>query len=231
MISNPNNSQSLPLLEAMKSRKSVRKFLTTPVPREVISEILDTAARAPSGTNTQPWNVYVVEGAAKTRVTEAVIRASEAGQTSPSYGYAPEKWFEPYQSRRRKIGYDLYALLGIKKEDWPRRKEQHHRNFKFFDAPVGLFFTMDSRLNLGSWIDMGIFIGYVMLAARGYNLETCPQAAWQTYGDAVCDALDIPEGETLLCGMSLGYPDWDARENTLVTERESANNFATFMSD
>ena len=231
MTVNSQTIQSMSVLEAMRGRRSVRRFRPDPVPREMVRTILDDAARAPSGTNTQPWNVYVVEGAAKARVSNAVIQASEAGETNPSYAYAPEKWFEPYLSRRRKIGYDLYALLGITKDDWPRRKEQHNRNFDFFGAPVGLFFTMDRRLNLGSWIDMGIFIGYVMLAARGLGLETCPQAAWQRHSDAVHDALDIPQEQILFCGMSLGHPDWDAPENALQTDRETVDKFTIFLTD
>ena len=231
MTVNSQTIQSMSVLEAMRGRKSVRRFRPDPVPREMVRTILDAAARAPSGTNTQPWNVYVVEGAAKARVSNAVIQASEAGEANPSYSYAPEKWFEPYLSRRRKIGYDLYALLGITKDDWPRRKEQHNRNFEFFGAPVGLFFTMDRRLNHGSWIDMGIFIGYVMLAARGLGLETCPQAAWQRHSDAVHDALDIPQEQILFCGMSLGHPDWDAPENALQTDRETVDKFTIFLTD
>ena len=231
MTVNSQTSQSMSVLEAMRGRKSVRRFRPDPVPRETVCTILDAAARAPSGTNTQPWNVYVVEGAAKARISTAVIRASEAGEANPSYAYAPEKWFEPYLSRRRKIGYDLYALLGITKEDWPRRKEQHNRNFEFFGAPVGLFFAMDRRLNLGSWIDMGIFIGHVMLAARGLGLETCPQAAWQRHSDVVHDALDIPQEQILFCGMSLGQPDWDAPENALQTDREVVDKFTIFLGD
>ena len=227
----PGDTDAISVLDAMAGRKSVRRFLPDPVSHETIRAILDTAARAPSGTNTQPWKAYAVEGAAKERVTRAVIRASDAGDTSPSYAYSPERWFEPYKSRRRKVGFDMYDLLGIAKDDMAGRKEQHHRNFEFFGAPAGLFFTMDAGLSYGSWLDMGIFIGYVMLAARGHGLETCPQAAWQTYGGAVREALDIPEDEILICGMSLGTPDWGAEVNELETEREPAAQFTTFLKD
>ncbi|MGI9414912.1 MAG: nitroreductase [Hyphomicrobiales bacterium] len=227
----PAETDAISVLDAMAGRKSVRRFLPGPVSHDTIRAILDTAARAPSGTNTQPWKVYAVEGAAKARVTRAVIRASDAGETSPSYAYSPDRWFEPYKSRRRKVGFDLYDLLGIAKDDMAGRKRQHHDNFEFFGAPVGLFFTMDARLNQGSWLDMGIFIGYVMLAARGHGLETCPQAAWQTYGGAVREALGISDDEILICGMSLGRPDWSAQVNELETEREPAEGFTTFLAE
>jgi nitroreductase len=221
----------MPVLEAIAGRKSVRGFLPDPVSRETLRAILDAAARAPSGTNTQPWKVYVVEGAAKERVTAAVIAASDAGETTPSYRYSPQKWMEPYLSRRRKLGFGLYDLLGIAKDDMEGRKRQHHENYQFFGAPAGLFFTVDEALEKGSWIDIGILLGNVMLAARGHGLETCPQAAWAPYAGAVRDALGLPENEVLVCGMSLGHPDWDAPANTLVSERAGVDEFATFIAD
>lgn len=229
MAVKPTNHPSMPVLEAISGRKSVRGFSPDPVPRETVCAILNAAARAPSDTNTQPWKVYVVEGAAKARVTQAVIAASNTGKTSQSYNYAPEKWHEPCMSRRRKLGYALYELLGIARDDWEGRKRQRHENFRFFGAPVGLFFTIDDRLNKGGWIDIGIFLSHVMLAARGFGLETCPQAVWPTYGAAVHEALGIPDDETLVCGMSMGHPDWNARANALVSEREPAHVFTTFL--
>lgn len=231
MTANPTalTSSSMPVLDAIAGRKSVRGFLPDPVPRETVRAILDAAARAPSGTNTQPWKVYVVEGAAKDRVTDAVTAASDAGETSPSYQYSPAKWPEPYLSRRRKLGFGLYDLLGIAKDDMEGRKRQHHENYRFFGAPVGLFFTVDQKLEKGSWIDVGMFLSHVMLAARGHGLETCPQAAWVPYAGAVFEALGLPDDEVLICGMSMGHSDWEARANALVSERAPAEEFTTFL--
>ena len=229
---NPDHpAPALSVLDAIAGRKSVRGFMPDPVPRETLRAILDAAARAPSGTNTQPWKVYVVEGTARERVSEAVIAASNAGDTSPSYDYSPEKWYDPYLARRRKLGFGLYDLLGIAKDDMEGRKRQHHENFRFFGAPVGLFFTIDDRLNKGSWLDIGIFLSHVMLAARGHGLETCPQAAWPTYSRPIHEALGIPDDEVLVCGMSLGRPDWDAPANALQSERAPVDEFATFLED
>ncbi len=221
----------MPVLDAIAGRKSVRGFKPDPVPRETVRAILEAAARAPSGTNTQPWKVHVVEGAAKERVTQAVIAASDAGETSPSYRYAPDKWSEPYLSRRRKLGFGLYDLLGIAKDDMAGRKRQHHENYRFFGAPVGLFFTIDEHLEKGSWIDIGILLSHVMLAARGFGLETCPQAAWAPYAGAVAGVIGLPESEVLVCGMSLGHPDWDAPANALVSGRAPVEEFATFIAE
>lgn len=216
------------VIDAISGRRSVRRFLPTPVAEETIRAILDTAARAPSGTNSQPWFVHVVTGAARDRLSRAVLDAARAGQHSTEYPYAPRPWFEPYVSRRRKVGYDLYALYGIAKDDMPARTAAALRNFEFFGAPVGLFFAMDRRLLYGSWLDLGMFMANVMAAARGHSLETCPQQAWCEYGAVVHRELGIPEDHILISGMSLGVEDRTAPENRLVTEREPVEAFATF---
>ena len=214
--------------EAVTGRKSVRGFLSNPVPRDTIEAILSEAARAPSGTNAQPWQVHVVAGAARDRLVRAVVAAAEVEEKSQEYRYYPDDWFEPYLSRRRKVGYDLYGLLGIARQDWDRRKAQHIRNFELFDAPVGLFFVMDRRLAQGSWLDTGMFIANVMTLARAHGLETCPQASWLTYGAVVHRELAIPDDRILLCGMALGRPDWDVPANALETERAALADFTTF---
>jgi nitroreductase len=148
---------------------------------------------------------------------------------SSPYKYYPAKWREPYISRRRKLGWDLYRLLGIGREEKDRMALQHSRNFRFFDAPVGLIFTIDRDLDLGSWLDYGMFLQNVMLAARARGLDTCPQAAIAQAHEILREELQIPETEQVVCGMSLGHAREDAIENTLLTEREPVAKFARFL--
>ena len=214
---------------AIVTRRAVRAFLPEPVSAETVREILDIAARAPSGTNIQPWHVYAVAGDAKALLSKAVLAARDRGEQSAEYDYYPKKWREPYLARRRKIGWDLYGLLGIVKGDKAGMWAQFTRNFEFFGAPVGLFFTLDRDLEIGSWVDMGMFIQNVMVAARARGLDSCPQAAWVHYHKVIRAELGIAEAEALVCGMSLGYADETAPENALVTEREPAEAFAKFF--
>jgi nitroreductase len=215
--------------EAIATRRSVRAFLPDPVPEATVRHILEVAARAPSGTNIQPWHVYVVTGAARERVSREVLAARDRGEGAWHYTYYPKQWREPYLARRRKVGWDLYGLLGIRKGDKDRMWAHFGRNFTFFDAPVGLFFTLDVDMELGSWIDIGMFIENVMIAARGQGLDTCPQAAWVEYHKAVHRALGIPDTQKLVCGMALGHEDKTKPENRLVTEREPVDAFAKFF--
>ena len=158
-----------PVDEAIVSRRSVRAFLPDPVPLETVKHILDVSSRAPSGTNIQPWHVYVVAGEAKRKVSDAVIAMREEHGENPEYTYYPRKWREPYLARRRKVGWDLYGLLGIGRDDKAGMWRQMGRNYQFFDAPVGLFFFIDRDLELGSWLDIGMYLQNVMVAARGRN--------------------------------------------------------------
>ncbi len=213
---------------AITSRHSMRRFLPTPVPRETVEEILAVASRAPSGTNAQPWRVRVVAGAARERLCAAIVRAFDAGEHNREFAYYPEKWFEPYLARRRKVGWDLYGMLGIGRADKERMHEQHARNYRFFDAPVGMIFTIHRDLVEGSLLDYGMFLQGVMVAARARGLDTCPQVAWVEFPRQVAEVLGIPAEERIVCGMSLGYADPDAPENRLVTEREPVAGFARF---
>ncbi len=218
---------------AITSRRSMRAFLPTPVPRATIEDILSVASRAPSGTNTQPWAVHVLTGAAKAALSKDIRAAfdnpEERAKHTEAYAYYPTQWQSPYIDRRRKVGWDLYSLLGIGKADKQRMHEQHARNYNFFDAPVGLMFTIDSVMQQGSWLDYGMFLQNVMVAARARGLHTCPQAAFTQFHRIIARHLALPEGQTLVCGMSLGYADTDAVENTLVTERESVSGFVRFL--
>jgi nitroreductase len=217
---------------AITSRRSIRAFLPTPVPRATIEQILAVAARAPSGTNTQPWQVHVLMGQARERLS-ARIRATydqpqERAQHSEEYAYYPTEWRAPYIDRRRKVGWDLYGLLGIGKADKARMHAQHGRNYDFFDAPVGLIFTIDRVMQQGSWLDYGMFLQNVMVAARARGLDTCPQAAFTQFHRVIAAELGLPPQEMVVCGMALGHADPDAVENTLVTEREPVAGFARF---
>jgi nitroreductase len=218
---------------AITSRRSVRAFLPTPVPRETVVRILEVASRAPSGTNIQPWKVSVLTGASKAALSKKILAAhddpAERARHSEEYAYYPTTWQPPYIDRRRKIGWDLYSLLGIGKADKERMHAQHGRNYAFFDAPVGLIFTIDRILQQGSWLDYGMFLQNVMVAARARGLDTCPQAAFMQYHRIISEHLALPEGEMVVCGMSLGHADPAAVENTLVTEREPVAGFARFF--
>lgn len=217
---------------AILSRRSVRAFLPTPVPRERVERILSVASRAPSGTNTQPWRVHVVMGESRRRLSERILAAfndpAQREQHQEEYAYYPLQWVSPYIERRRKIGWDMYGLLGIGREDKQRMHEQMGRNYRFFDAPVGLFFVVDRLIERGGWFDYGMFVQNVMIAARAHGLHTCPQQAFARFHRLIGQELDLPETQMLICGMAMGYEDTSAEVNRLVTEREPVASFAHF---
>jgi nitroreductase len=217
---------------AITSRRSIRAFLPAPVARAELEAILAVASRAPSGTNTQPWRVHVLTGAAKARLSEAILAAhadpAVAATHADEWDYYPREWRSPYVERRRKVGWDLYALLGIGKGDRLRMHAQQGRNYAFFDAPVGLVFTIDRVMRQGSFLDYGMFLQSLMVAARARGLDTCPQAAFMQYHRIIAEHLALPPSEMVVCGMSLGYADPARRENSLVTEREPVASFTTF---
>ena len=218
---------------AITSRRSVRAFLPTPVPRQTIEDILAVAARAPSGTNTQPWQVHVLTGTAlqalATDIRAAYDDPAQRATHTEEYAYYPTEWRSPYIDRRRKVGWDLYALLGLAKTDKAGMHQQHGRNYSFFDAPVGLMFTIDRVMRQGSWMDYGMFLQSVMVAARGRGLDTCPQAAFTQFHRIIARHLGLAEQQMLVCGMSLGHADPAAIENSLVTEREPVSGFSRFL--
>jgi nitroreductase len=218
---------------AITSRRSIRAFLPTPVERATVEDILNVAARAPSGTNTQPWRVYVLTGHSKTELSRKILAVhdnpAERATHTEEYAYYPTEWTSPFIDRRRKVGWDLYSLLKIGKADKERMHAQHGRNYSFFDAPVGLIFTIDRVLRQGSWLDYGMFLQSVMVAARGRGLDTCPQAAFTQFHRIITEHLGAPANEQVVCGMALGWADPNAVENTLVTEREPASGFARFL--
>jgi nitroreductase len=222
---------------AITSRMSARAFTQQEVSRELITEILQVASRAPSGTNTQPWKVYVLQGATRDSLVNKVCAAHEAMRGNPDvakqyteqYDYYPAQWVSPYIDRRRENGWSLYGLLGIGKADKDRMHEQQQRNFKFFDAPVGLMFTIDPIMGRGSLFDYGMFVQNIMLAARARGLHTCPQAAWNGFHSIILPHIGAGEGEMMVCGMALGYADESDKVNTLVTPRVPVNEFTHWV--
>ena len=232
-LSTPTADQTAAVDAAITTRRSLRAFLPTPVPRATIEDILAVSSRAPSGTNTQPWRVYVLTGHAKTELSRKIMAAhndpAERSTHSEEYAYYPTEWKSPFIDRRRKVGWDLYGLLDIAKTDKARMHAQHGRNYDFFDAPVGLMFTIDRIMRQGSWLDYGMFLQSIMVAARGRGLDTCPQAAFTQFHRIISAHVGASADEQVVCGMSLGHADPDAVENTLVTEREPVAAFARFL--
>lgn len=216
--------------DAILSRRSVRAFRPDPVDEGTIREILEVAARAPSGTNMQPWRAYVTTGEVKAKIAEAILNSGIRAEKAlwDEYKYYPDQFFEPYLARRRKVGFDLYSHLGIGRREVERMREQHDRNFVFFDAPVGMIFTIDRRLNKGSWIDYGMFLENIMIAARARGLHTCPQAAFAPYHNQIRPVLNLAPEEVVVCGMALGYEDVSKPENDLRTERAPLEEWVSF---
>ncbi|MBT0571510.1 nitroreductase [Curvibacter sp. CHRR-16] len=223
--------------QAIESRQSIRAFLPQPVARQDIADILALASRAPSGTNCQPWKVYVLQGGSRDQLVDKVCAAHDAVRANPDlaeqykeeYDYYPKEWVSPYIDRRRENGWSLYGLLGIGKGDKDKMHAQHQRNFRFFDAPVGLMFTVDRIMGRGSLVDYGMFMQNIMLAARGKGLHTCAQAAWNGFSSIVLPHIGASDKEMLVCGMALGYADPDALVNTFHTPREPVAQFTQWL--
>jgi len=218
--------------EAVAGRRSIRAFLPKIVPRELIERVLSIAGRAPSGSNVQPWHVWVLEGAVRDEICREAVGRYDRGEVGErEYNYYPVKWREPYLARRRACGYGLYGKLGIQKGDKERMRAQQGRNYAFFDAPVGLIFSIDRDLERGSWVDYGMFLQSIMVAARSFGLDTCPQAALCSRHEILQKRLGIPPEQMVVCGMALGYADPDAIVNTFITERMALEEFVTFVED
>ncbi len=218
------------VFDALSSRKSVRAFLPTPIDRDVVERILALASRAPNGSNIQPWKVWVGAGSAKDRLTAKIMAAHDADDPShdEEYQYYPKRWTEPYLARRRKLGKDLYGVLGLGKDDKEGMKRQFGRNYVFFGAPVGLFVTINRQMEYGGWIDIGGFLHGITLAARGFGLHSCLQQAFAKYHRLIRTELAVPDDEYIVCGIALGHEDSAAPENRLVTVRDAVDQFATF---
>jgi nitroreductase len=222
---------------AITTRMSVRAFTNQAVPRATIEHILQVASRAPSGTNCQPWKVYVLQGASRDKLVDMVCQAHDAMRADPAvaaqyteeYDYYPQQWVSPYIDRRRENGWGLYGLLGIGKGDKDKMHAQHQRNYRFFDAPVGLMFTVDRVMGRGSLVDYGAFLQNIMVAARGQGLHTCPQAAWNGFHKLIMPHIGAGENEMLVCGMALGFADETASVNGFHTPRVPVSEFTHWL--
>lgn len=216
--------------ETIATRKSIRAFRSDPISRELVETILASASRAPSGGNLQPWRVYACMGQARNDLVERVarLRAQHPLGTGGEYNIYPPNLFEPYRTRRFEIGEKMYATLGIPREDKAARIASFGRNWEFFGAPVGLIFTLDRRMEVGQWVDLGMFMQSIMLLARERGLDTCPQESWSQFQGAVREFFGIPENEVVFCGMALGFADLTAPVNGVVSERAPLHEFSTF---
>ncbi|ENX39459.1 nitroreductase [Acinetobacter sp. NIPH 2100] len=232
-----NTEQVRHVDEAITSRHSVRAFLDTSVEAQTIKDILSVASRAPSGTNVQPWKVYVVTGQKRAEMINRVCAAQIelfqkpelAAQYPETFAYYPETWISPFIDRRRANGWGLYGLLGIQKGEKEKMAAQQLRNFQLFDAPVALYFTVNKIMGIGSKMDISMMIQNVMVAAKARGLDTCPQAAWNHFHPIVLDILGAPEDEELVCAVALGYADPEHIVNTFITPREPVENFTVFL--
>ena len=222
---------------AITSRMSVRAFTAQPVEQARIAHILEVASRAPSGTNCQPWRVYVLRGSSRDTLVEEVCAAHDAVRADPTlasqyaeeYDYYPQQWVSPYIDRRRENGWGLYGLLGIQKTDKDKMAAQQLRNFQLFDAPVALCFTVNTVMGVGAKMDIAMMMQNVMLAAKARGLDTCPQAAWNHFHGIVLEILGAPEDEELVCTIALGYADPEHIVNSFITPREAVENFTVFV--
>ncbi len=216
--------------DALRQRKSVRAFLKKNVEIEKINRILAAARHAPSGVNTQPWQVAVVSGDKKQQLQQQLEAAFRDGvKAEADYRYYPLQWEEPYKSRRLACGLQMYSTLKIERGDKQRQMDQWAANFRAFDAPVMLLFFMDAGMQAGSYMDYGMFLQSVMLAAVEEGLATCPQASLADYPELIRTSLGYPKESILLCGMALGYEDKDAPVNSYRTPREDVGSFTRYF--
>lgn len=237
MIHTSCNPAATAVDAAIVSRMSARAFTNQPVARDTLVHLLQVASRAPSGTNTQPWRVYVLQGAARDSLVDKVCAVHDAMRTDPElakryteeYDYYPEKWVSPYIDRRRENGWSLYGLLGIGRADKDKMHRQQQRNFRFFDAPVGMMFTVDRIMGRGSLVDYGMFLQSLMVAARAHGLHSCPQAAWNMFHKIVMPHIGAGSDEMLVCGMSLGYADESDPVNSFHTPRVPVADFVRWV--
>ncbi len=237
MRENPPMNSSEIVDQAITSRFSCRAFTRQDVSQEQLTEILNVARQAASGTNTQPWKVYVLRGAVKDALIDKACAAHDAIYANPEvatqyrdeYDYYPTKWVSPYIDRRRDNGWGLYGVLGIVKGDKDKMHAQHQRNYRFFDAPVGMMFTVNRNMGRGSLVDYGMFLQNVMVAARARGLHTCAQGAWNGFAGIIKPHVGASTDEMLVCGMALGYADETDIVNSYRPSRVPAQDFTIWL--
>jgi nitroreductase len=221
------NSDAYIVDSIIRSRKAVRVFRPDAVSKEDVLAILDVARTAPSNSNTQPWRVHVLGGGSKKRLSEALARA-HADETHPPLRHMPDPLSDSFRSRQEDFGARYYGALGIDKTDVDARSRATARNFDFFGAPVGMIFTIDACLKKYSWLDYGLFLQNIMIAARSRGFDTCPQVSFARYQAVIANCLEIEPGHEVVCGMSLGYADEGSVVNRLQIPREPIDRFARF---
>lgn len=213
----------------MQSRFSARAFRNQTVPKEILTALLEHAKYAPSGVNTQPWLVHIVENKIKDTVSHALLeQRAKKIKPNPDYEYYPSEWFEPYKQRRKECGAALYSALQINYNEKDKRELAWNRNYSFFGAPTGLFIFVDKHLKKGSWLDLGLFLQNFFLAARAYDLHTCPQASMAEYPDVIRTILNVEPQFHLACGIALGYADMDNPINQYRTTRIDPKEFCVW---
>ena len=219
--------------EAVNSRRSMRVFKADPVAKADVEWIIENANRSASNGNLQPWKLYVTMGAARKRLSAAILSAMDAGDNGPGaeYNVYPQEFTPVYDARRKLVGKQLYTLLGVPRGDAAGMLKQFRKNYEFFDAPVGMILCVEKRMGNGQWIDCGIFLDQLMLLAREKGLHTCPQAAFSRYQHVVRRELAIPDDQTVICGLALGYADPDVVPNSLITERAPIADFTTWIDE
>ena len=219
--------------EAVNSRRSMRVFKPDPVAKADLEWIIENANRSASNGNLQPWKLYVTMGAARKRLSAAILSAMDAGDNGPGaeYNVYPPEMTPVYDARRKLVGKQLYTLLGVPRGDAAGMMKQFRKNYEFFDAPVGMILSVEKRMGNGQWIDCGIFLDQLMLLAREKGLHTCPQAAFSRYQHVVRRELNIPEDQTVICGLAMGYADPDVVPNSLITDRAPIQDFTTWFSE
>lgn len=216
--------------KAIASRRAVRAFLPDPVDPALVRRLIELAAQAPSGTNMQPWRLRVLGPRTRAKLETALVAAlDDPSPREEEYRYYPATFREPYLSRRRKVGWDLYGLLGVAKGDHAGMRRQTEANLRFFGAPVALMLTVDRDLEIGSWLDLGAFVQTLLIAAQGHGLDSCPQAIFARFHQVVRRELSIPQSEVVVCGIALGKADPDAPANRLVPEREPVEGFTCWL--
>lgn len=219
-----------PIERAITGRRAVRAFLPDPVEPELVRRLIELAAQAPSGTNMQPWRLRVLGPRSRTRLEKALVAAlDDPSPREEEYRYYPATLREPYLSRRRKVGWDLYGLLGVARGDHAGMRRQTEADLRFFGAPVALMLTVDRDLEIGSWLDLGAFVQTMLVAAQGHGLDSCPQAIFASFHAIVRRELAIPEKEVVVCGIAFGKADPDAPANRLVPEREPVEGFTSWL--